>query len=390
MSRAGLRQIITRRPEAHALVSAIVQAIGGPVAIEDADGHLLHGEHAAGAIGERFAVRHNGTSLGWVTGSARAHAVATLLEHLADREAERKALGGEVLHLYREINLIYSFSEKLAALLDLEAVARLTLQETRHLIPATDGAILLLDDETGTLASVASFGEEVAKLNDPGRGQGIIGSVAAAGVGEIVNDVEHDPRLVAGSTSLKALIAAPMKVGERVIGLIALGSTSPTTYTAAERKLLNTLALQTATAIENARLFERTIEAARERERLLALQQETELARARLESEMTLAARIQANLFPSELPQPAGYRLAARNRPATALRRGLLRRADAARAGLQRAPAALRGGCVRQGAACRFAHEQHAGDASRAARPHRPAAGFGRPRERSAIRGNVA
>ena len=117
-------------------------------------------------------------------------------------------------------------------------------------------------------------------------------------------------------TALKALICAPMKVGERVIGLIALGSTVPMAYTAAELKLVNTLALQTATAIENARLFERTIQAAQEREQLLALHQAAELARAKLESEMKLAARIQADLFPAELPRPDGYHLAARNRPA--------------------------------------------------------------------------
>ena len=59
-----------------------------------------------------------------MSGSDRAAAVAALLSHLAAREGERKALGAEVLHLYREINLIYSFSEKLAALLDVERVAQ--------------------------------------------------------------------------------------------------------------------------------------------------------------------------------------------------------------------------------------------------------------------------
>ena len=80
---------------------------------------------------------------------------------------------------------------------------------------------------------------------------------------------------------MKSLICAPLKVGERVIGVIALGSTVPMAYTAAELKLLNTLALQTATAIENARLFERTVQAARERERLLALHQADRRSRAR-------------------------------------------------------------------------------------------------------------
>jgi phosphoserine phosphatase RsbU/P len=105
-------------------------------------------------------------------------------------------------------------------------------------------------------------------------------------------------------------------VGERVTGIIALGSTVPMAYTAGELKLLSTLALQAATAIENARLFERTVQAAAERERLLILHRETEVARAKLESELTLAARIQSALFPSRLPAVPGYDLAARNQPA--------------------------------------------------------------------------
>ena len=125
--------------------SAVAGALGVPVSIEDLEGRVLQG--AAGADGAtRFPVQHDDQPLGWVSGPASAGAVASLLDHLVAREVERKALGAEVLHLYREINLIYSFSEKLAALLDVERVAQLTLQEARHLIVATDGAILLLDE----------------------------------------------------------------------------------------------------------------------------------------------------------------------------------------------------------------------------------------------------
>jgi serine phosphatase RsbU (regulator of sigma subunit) len=316
MPRAALRNLIRREPDTRALVSSIAQALGSPVAVEDFDGRLLLGEISKEAVPSRFPVTHQDASLGWVSGTAQAGAVAALLGHLLTKEAERKALGAEVLHLYREINLIYSFSEKIAALLQVDGVARLTLQETRHLIVATDGAILLLDDKTGELATIAGFGDELPVLRGFQRGAGIIGSVAQSGSGEIVNEVDNDPRRVVEHTSIKALICAPLKVGERVIGVIALGSTMPMAYTAAELKLLNTLGLQAASAIENARLFERTIHAARERERLMALHQQAELARAKLESELTLAARIQAQLFPSEMPRVDGYELAARNRPA--------------------------------------------------------------------------
>lgn len=314
MSRVALKHVVGRAGGAGPILDLLAGA-PGVVAVEDAGGRLVHGRPVNGDA-PRLPVTHDGAALGWVAGAGVTPGLVALLEHLAAKEGERRALGTEVLQLYREINLIYSFSEKLAALLDLEQVARLTLQQARHLIVATEGALMLLDEESGALATVASFGDELPTLSGFRRGRGIVGAVAETGVAEVVTDVDADPRRVSERTAMKALMCAPLKIGERVTGVIALGSTIPMAYTAAELKLLTTLALQAATAIENARLFERTVQAARERERLMALHQEAEVARAKLENELALAARIQANLFPAAMPTIEGYDLAAANRPA--------------------------------------------------------------------------
>lgn len=303
MARISLKQIVGAQNGLRPVVAALERAFGSAVSVEDVAGGPLLGTSGGG---ERFAVVHDGKDLGWVSGPQGAEAVANLLRFLADKESERKALGSEVLHLYREVNLIYSFSEKLAALLDLERVAQLTLQEARHLIVATDGAILLLDDESGALNAVAAFGDELPGLSGFMRGKGIAGTVAATGVGEIVNDVLGDPRRINAVIDVRSLVCAPLKVGEKVIGVIILASTLPMAYEARELKLLNTLALQTATAIENARLFERTVQAGHERERLLALNKQAEVARAGYERELELAATIQAELFPAQLPHLPG------------------------------------------------------------------------------------
>jgi phosphoserine phosphatase RsbU/P len=315
VSRLELKHVLGGGGDARTLLAALADALRVPCAVEDHRGRWLHGDPPT-QPSERFPVSWEGRDLGWVSGPAGAGLLATFLEHLASREGERKALGTEVLQLYREVNLIYSFSEKLAALLDVERVAQLTLHEARHLIVATDGVILLLDDDSGALSTVAGFGDELTGLTGFRAGHGVIGTVAATGIAEVVHDVHADPRRIVHDPGVRSLICAPLKVGERVTGVIALASTQPIEYEARELKLLNTLALQTATAIENARLFERTVQAARERERLLALQQMTELARAGLARELELAARIQADLFPSALTSPSGYDLAARNRPA--------------------------------------------------------------------------
>jgi len=314
MSAPVLKQLLARHADARTLVARMVEALGAALAIEDADGGLLHGEPPAGAF-TRHPVAIDGTRLGWVSGPQQAAAIAAVLEHLVSREAERKALAGEVLHLYREVNFIYNFSERLAALLDLQGVATLTLQQARQLIVATDGAIMLLDEAGATLSTLAGFGDALPPVASVGIAEGVVGAIAATGIADIVNDLDSEAG-GGGVAGLRSIACAPLRVGERVIGVIALGCTEAITYTAGELKLLTTLGLQAATAIENARLFERTVEAAAERERLLALHQAAELARARLENELDLAARIQADLFPSELPRFPGYDLAARNRPA--------------------------------------------------------------------------
>ena len=312
MARVTLKHILDDRSGFRSVILSLADALGGTLSVEDHAGKALVGATVAGS---RIPLLHENKPIGAV-GGEHAEVVAGLLQALLDKEAERKSLGAEVLNLYREVNLIYGFSEKLAALLDLERVCQLTLQEARHLIVATDGAILLLDEASASLTAVASFGDELPKLPAFTLGQGIVGAVAASGVGEIVNDVLTDTRRVNPVVEVRSIVCAPLKVGEKTTGVIILASTLPMAYTARELKLLNTLALQTATAIENARLFERTVQAGLERERLLALNKEAEVARAGYERELELAARIQADLFPAALPRVAGYDIAARNRSA--------------------------------------------------------------------------
>jgi hypothetical protein len=285
-----LRNLIRKRKDVAPVVSALVGALGAGIAIEDPDGELLFGDRDGGS-GQRWPVTLDGEHLGWVCGGAHAAAVAAVVGHLAAKESERKTLANEVLHLYREVNLIYSFSEKLASTLDLDKVAGLTLDEARHLIAATDGAVMLVDEPTGGLHPVADFGDVYSTAGGTAWAEGLFASILASGQGEIVNDVRADPRHVQNGHAIASLICTPLRVKERVTGLIVFSSAAPVSYAAADLKLLNTLALQTASALENARLFERTVQAARDRERLAALHKELEVA-----------SEIQRAIVPSQFP----------------------------------------------------------------------------------------
>ena len=83
---------------------------------------------------------------------------------------------------------------------------------------------------------------------------------------EIVNDCSADHRVLDSGCMLNALICVPLRAGQRTVGVITLGnSAEDAAYSTADLKLLNTIALQTAAAIENSFLCAEMVESARER-----------------------------------------------------------------------------------------------------------------------------
>ncbi len=263
-----LRTLLNPRSGSIASVKALCEAPGSSLSIFDPSGKLLLGEAPAPGS-TRASIEFEGSSLGFVAGPPdAAAAVAQLLGHLAARESEQRALASETLHLYREIHLIEQLSEQLAALLNLSAVSESALAQAQRLIPATHGTVLVVDKTDGTLKTSASFGPP-SNLNGHGalaQDSQFAASILEKGVAEVINDCASDPRASETERSLKALIGAPLRAGQRTVGLIALASgEAGASYSAANLKLLNTIALQTAAAIENAHLADEMVETARER-----------------------------------------------------------------------------------------------------------------------------
>lgn len=183
--------------------------------------------------------------LAYVSGPA-AETVAAWLDRAAEKDTERRALAGEVLHLYREVHLFEQLSTELAALLDFPAVGEVALAQARRLIAASAGAVFVDGEAVVSFGEAARLAECAASLD----GRGVVGD---------------------------RWLGAPL----RGHGAIVLQGSD---YSSADLKLLNTIALQAGIALENAR-------AVRDREQLAAIQQELETAR-----------RIQLSLVPSVFP----------------------------------------------------------------------------------------
>jgi GAF domain-containing protein len=269
MAAVSLKSLLRPASSGAAVVAALLKTVGADVSILDAQDKPLIGkpsEHSSVAH-IRVPVDCEGRLLGYAVGPAEAaRATALLLAHFAARESEGRALAAEVLHLYREVHLIEQLSEQLVALLNSTAVAESALAQAQRLITATHGSVLIFEKQNENLMSAASFGGTAGMPDPLGPDSRFATSILERGTGEIVNSCASDVRSLGSECLLHALICVPLRAGQRSVGTIALGnSDAGTSYSAGDLKLLNTIALQAAAAIENALLCAAMVESARER-----------------------------------------------------------------------------------------------------------------------------
>ncbi len=251
MTTVRLKRLIAKKA-VRQMLNELLNAIDTPISIQDVTGKWLVGEEIENPDNQ-YPVQLNSDVIGWVIGNQKAVSIASFLSYLAHQELGKKELAKETLEKYKEINLLYQVSEKIAANLKLNEVAKLIIDEAHTILEANSCSVMILDEETKELSIISHLEHKTPKLLLK-LGEGIAGSVALTGKAEIINDVLSDPRYAPGPNPVSSLMCAPIKIKNRILGVINISNKEPVQYTAADLKLLNTLASQAAVAIENALL----------------------------------------------------------------------------------------------------------------------------------------
>jgi GAF domain-containing protein len=129
---------------------------------------------------------------------------------------------------------------------------------------ASVGVRIVEGDEVVPAGGVYGEAAEIMSRRRLKIGESLSGEVAATGAPLIVNDVQDDPRVIpahreamarAGYTSW---LGVPVKIGERVIGVLTLHGRSTRRFTDADLPMATAFAAEAAIALENARLYAET------------------------------------------------------------------------------------------------------------------------------------
>ncbi|TMI97612.1 MAG: adenylate/guanylate cyclase [Bacteroidetes bacterium] len=265
MSRVNLKNIVGKRSEINTVILQFAKELNIEIWIEDLNGKVLMGDPLQDSVSS-FPILLDGELLGWVKGNEKGIMIADLLSHLAAKEAEKKNLGTEVLNLYQEINVIFNFSEQLSQTIEPDVIARITLQQAMHSISSHSGIIVLWNDDKGQLEIPAQSGDSLFNNEKIKKNTSLLFKIAFSGQSEIINDFSILREKGIIEESVRSLMYAAMKVKHRIMGAIILAGKNADQFSAANLKLLVTLALQSSAAIESAMLYEKNIREVKERE----------------------------------------------------------------------------------------------------------------------------
>ncbi len=172
--------------------------------------------------------------------------------------------------LEARLTAIYQLGQELTLLHDETRITQPVLETATNLLQFEVAGYGLVDKTSGELAyryQLVNGALEPIDLRLPLDGEEGIGVIVAR-TGQAINvpDITKEPRYVHIQENwlCRSELCVPMKVGERIIGVLNAESIKSNYFTAADQQLLQTLADQTAVALENARLHAETERRARE------------------------------------------------------------------------------------------------------------------------------
>lgn len=190
------------------------------------------------------------------------------LSMVAKRDNETAARTGPELRLPSEadsLRLLGETVEELNSTLDLGEVLRRLAERVRQFLDYDTFAILLTEPsgESLQMRFCVGYPPEVQEGFRLGIGEGIVGAAARSGHPVRVGDVCADQRYINAGEEIRSELAVPLKVRDRTIGVLDVGSRRTHRFAPEHERLLVLLAERIAPAIENARLYESVREQAR-------------------------------------------------------------------------------------------------------------------------------
>ncbi len=157
-----------------------------------------------------------------------------------------------------ELEILNATARKLAASLQLEELVEAVARETCKAIPEAEAVALVhrRSGESGYLLDGFDRTTDRFFRQKLGEGEGAAGWVMSRGLARRIDDLAHADVAVASTQGIRSWLGVPLFMYGGCEGVIAVQSTRRAAFRADHQRLLESLGLQIAAALQNAHLYE--------------------------------------------------------------------------------------------------------------------------------------
>jgi class 3 adenylate cyclase len=228
-----------------------------PVAIVDAHGAFIFGKE--GEYLEDHPIVSSGATIAVVKGAKEAELIAKILTRMVDYEGliclkqiEVTRVVGAAEEEHKRLGILSEIAQTMGEKSDVAEIAKLAVAGAGKFIKSTSASIMLLNKDTGLLNILSAAGQEYHPKITLRPGEGIAGSVFKSGKSELVNNVSLDARYIEGAKSANAIMCAPLKAKDKVLGVFNVSNETNINFSQQDLQMFSILASHVSSAIENA------------------------------------------------------------------------------------------------------------------------------------------
>jgi sigma-B regulation protein RsbU (phosphoserine phosphatase) len=192
-----------------------------------------------------------------------------------------EGLNDEIQNLRRaveELSILNEISVAISSTMGVEKMTELIVKKCTKHIQAEQGAICLVsgEDETAPLKTFVRITDSTMSSVPYHFGMSLTGWMLKNQKPLLINDLSKDERFIGiekESTEIKSLLAVPLKLKNKMIGVLCLFNKKDNSdFTQDDLRLLSIIGIQSVQTLENARLYE-------EERKLIALEEDLRTAR---------------------------------------------------------------------------------------------------------------
>jgi diguanylate cyclase (GGDEF)-like protein len=187
-------------------------------------------------------------------------------QRLEELEEEVKRLRRETQRQFAKLQVLSEIGRAINSVLDLERLFELICDLTTRKLDCDLGSIMLVEDGELAMKAARGIAPDLARKIRMKLGEGIAGVVAQSGRAILVPDIANDPRVNRdvgaerrGRYAGRSFASVPIMVDENVLGVLNVTNKRGAGELGDDDlEFLETIAAQSAIAIENARLLRQT------------------------------------------------------------------------------------------------------------------------------------